>query len=161
VEFKMKLKCFFTGVFFLSAAVYAQNDKNCEAAVDAAASMNMNQSECDYSNKGLNGFLQKAFKKGEEGATLETSNNTEKANNNNIQEAEKKSDKSKLEKTSAKNFILNAETIQWADLTVLRTQLLSKAMEKCGTSFTVAGETYRLLTGGKLELAMRFECISG
>jgi|GEM_PF-736436 len=156
----MKLQHVLTCLFFLSTAVYAQDDKNCEAAVDAAASMNMNQPECDYSDKGLNGYLQKAFKKSEEGATLETGNHKEAANSNNIPEAERKTEKNKPEKISTKNFLLNADLIQWADTSAARAQLLSKAMEKCGTGFTIAGETYRPLAGDRLKLTMRFECVN-
>jgi hypothetical protein len=155
----MKMQIVLACVFFLSATVYAQSDKNCEAAVDAAASMNMNQPECDYSDKGLNGYLKKAFKKGEDGATLETSNNKEATVRNNIQENEKQIGESKQEKRNTKNFSLNAETIQWVDTSAARIQLLSKAMEKCGTGFTVVEETYRVLAS-KLELSMRFECVN-
>ena len=156
-------RVFFTYVFSISAVVYAQDNKNCEAAVDAAASMNMNQKECDYSDKGLNGFLQKAFKRGEEGATLETGANTgtnkEAANKNNIQKSEEKLEKNKSEKVGAKNFLLSLDVLQWSDTSGARIQLLSKAMEKCGQGFTVLEETYRILADGSLGLAMRFECV--
>ena len=38
------------------------SSSKCAAAVDAADSMNVNKPDCVYSNEGLNGFLQKAFK---------------------------------------------------------------------------------------------------
>lgn len=66
----MKLLAIFW--LFLCIAVPVASNENCEAAVDAADTMNVNQRDCDYSNEGLNGFLQKAFKKGNEGAVLET-----------------------------------------------------------------------------------------
>ena len=161
----MKLKIVLICVFFFSTATYAQNDKSCEAAVDAAASMNMNQPECDYSDKGLNGFLQKAFKNGEEGATLDTGDNkgaVNKNNNDSEQTLQKnKQEKTKQENSNEKNFLLNVQLVDWADASVVRTQLLSKAMEKCGAGFTITEETYRSLLGEKLELSMRFECVNG
>ena len=155
----MKLQIVLACVFFLSTVVCAQGDKNCEAAVDAAASMNMNQPECDYSDKGLNGYLKKAFKKNEDGATLETGDNKEVVGKNNIQESENKLGKIKPEKVRAESFLLNTEATQWADISAVRMPLLAKAMEKCGTGFTISEETYRALAGGRLKLTMRFECI--
>ena len=161
----MKLQSILICLYFLSTTVYAQSDKNCEAAVDAAASMNMNQPECDYSDKGLNGYLKRAFKKGEEGATLATDDPKATANENKIREDGNKLEsselkKSKPEKNSIKNFLLNAEAVQWADTSVVRTQLLAKAMEECGKGFMITEEAYRALAGGKLKLTMRFECVS-
>ena len=161
----MKVVPIFACAFLISTAVYAQDIKNCEAAaVDAAASMNMNQADCDYSNKGLNGVLHKAFKRGEEGATLETNTdaNTNKdlANKNNIQQSSEKLEKNKSEKINAKSFLLNTEATKWVDTFTVRIQLLSNAMEKCGKGFTVLEETYRPLASGSLGLTMRFECTS-
>lgn len=143
----------------IACAVQADDkvDKDCGAAVDAADSMNMNQQDCDYSNEGLNGFLQKAFKKGDEGAVLETGADTEK---NNLPEKNPpvlKADKANG-KTINKEFTLGAEVDQWANLPVARAQLLPKALEKCGRGFAVTGEHYRSLGMGKIELELRFQC---
>ena len=54
-------------LLLVTASVHSEeSNTECVPAVDAADSMNVNQKECDYSNEGLNGFLQKAFKKGEQ-----------------------------------------------------------------------------------------------
>lgn len=131
--------------------------KNCEAAVDAADSMNVNQQDCDYSNEGLNGFLQKAFKKSEEGAVLETTG-TEK---NTVTPAAQEMLVQGLRTTNNKieqNFMLRVEVDQWANLPVARAQLLPKALEKCGNGFAIIGEHYRSLTMGRIELALTFQC---
>ncbi len=137
--------------------------KNCEAAVDAADSMNVNQQDCDYSNEGLNGFLQKAFKKGEEGAVLETTgtekNTTVSAAQDApaIQEASAQGLRASKQKVE-QNFMLRVEVDQWANLPVARAQLLPKALEKCGNGFAIIGEHYRSLAMGRIELALTFQC---
>lgn len=131
--------------------------KNCEAAVDAADSMNVNQQDCDYSNEGLNGFLQKAFKKGEEGAVLETTG----AEKNTTSPAAQEVPAQSLRTTGKKieqNFMLRVEVDQWANLPVARAQLLPKALEKCGNGFAIIGEHYRSLAMGRIELALTFQC---
>ncbi|RYY74935.1 MAG: hypothetical protein EOO52_11495 [Gammaproteobacteria bacterium] len=154
----MKLQHSLAIILFLSAGAYAQNDKSCEAAVDAAASMNMNQPDCDYTDKGLNGFLHKAFKKDEEGAVLETSK--EGGSKEKSPASEKNAEQNKSEKVVTKSFLLSIKATQWSELTSARTQLLSKAMEKCETGFSVSGENYHVAEKGKLELSMRFECMN-
>lgn len=143
-------------------------DDECEAAVDAAASMNVNQKECDYSDKGLNGFLHKAFKKSNEGAVLET---TEKSttsltgapeeNSNPAPQSPVKSyalteNKQPIKKVRV--FSLEVEVDQWAHLPVVRAQLLPKALERCGKGFSITGEHYRSLSMGRVELQLQFEC---
>lgn len=154
-----------------SAQANDDPDKKCEAAVDAADSMNVNQKDCDYSDKGLNGFLQKAFKKGDEGAVLETSTAAEQKAESQPTPgvlrttAEQKIAVTKVAETKAaevrgasKAFTLEVEVDQWANLPVARAQLLPKALEKCGKGFSVVGEHYRSLGMGKIELQLAFEC---
>jgi hypothetical protein len=142
--------------FAFPALADNKTDDECEAAVDAAESMNVNRKDCDYSDKGLNGFLQKAFKKGEEGASLNTGEvpaqqpiqagqplNTQSAN---------------VQKNTDKNFLFRVEVDQWANLPAARTQLLPKALEKCGKGFSIIGEHYRGLPMGRIELALTFQC---
>jgi hypothetical protein len=131
--------------------------KNCDAAVDAADSMNVNQQDCDYSNEGLNGFLQKAFKKGEEGAVLETTSTEKNTAVPAAQEAPVQSLRPSKEKAE-QNFMLRVEVDQWANLPVARAQLLPKALEKCGNGFAIIGEHYRSLAMGRIELALTFRC---
>lgn len=144
------LVCTFGLVF--SASVWAEREEECVAAVDAADSMNVNQKDCDYSDKGLNGFLQKAFKKGEEGAVLETSSAEKPA-------AEAiKPGLAKAQKSDSQYFTMTIEVDQWANLPVARAQLLPKALEQCGKGFSVTGEHYRSLAMGRIELRLQFEC---
>ena len=134
-----------------------KTEKECEAAVDSADSMNVNQRDCDYSDKGLNGFLQKAFKKGDEGAVLETGSSGEKINavattrsalqNNTV-----------TDKGGDKNFTLSAEVDQWSSVPVARARLLPKALERCGEGFAITGEHYRSLAMGRIELSLQFKC---
>ena len=127
-------------------------EEDCDPAVDAADSMNVNQQECDYSDKGLNGFLQKAFKKGEDGAVLETGS-AEKVSSTKPQPA-----LAKPQNSESEYFTLGTEVDQWANLPVARAQLLPKALERCGKGFAVTGEHYRSLAMGRIELRLQFEC---
>ncbi|HSC66776.1 MAG TPA: hypothetical protein VLC79_03725 [Cellvibrio sp.] len=133
-------------------AVQAYADDNCASAVDAADSMNVNQKDCDYTNEGLNGVLHKAFKKGSEGAVLET--------------AEAKSAVAPVaavaavqtNKVTDTNLSLRVEVDQWSNVALARTQLLPKAMEKCPKGFSVQRENYRPLPMGRIDLTIEFTC---
>lgn len=134
-----------------------KTEKECEAAVDSADSMNVNQPDCDYSNKGLNGFLQKAFKQGDEGAVLETG--TAGAKMNGAAENPSVLQKSKVaDSSNNKNFTLSVEVDQWSSVPVARARLLPKALEKCGEGFAITGEHYRSLAMGRIELSLEFKC---
>ncbi len=153
--------CLLLVAFSVEASEAAK--KNCEAAVDAADSMNVNQQDCDYSNEGLNGFLQKAFKKGEEGAVLETTGAEKNTTAPTTQDAPATQEASAQGLRTSKqkveqNFILRVEVDQWANLPVARAQLLPKALEKCGNGFAIIGEHYRSLAMGRIELALTFQC---
>jgi len=128
-------------------------EEECDAAVDAAESMNVNRKDCDYSDKGLNGFLKKAFKKGDEGASVNTDKVSAQANLQplNTQAAN-------IQNDTDKNFLFRVEVDQWANLPVARAQLLPKALEKCGKGFSIIGEHYRGLPMGRIELALTFQC---
>ncbi|WP_331346625.1 hypothetical protein [Cellvibrio sp. UBA7661] len=148
-------------IFFLGlcAAFPVLANDECEAAVDAADSMNVNQKDCDYSKEGLNGFLQKAFKKGSEGAVLETSGNSKSESPEAIEKNNKVAPaKSNVRETAQQSFRLSVEVDQWANLPVARAQLLPKALEKCGKGFSITGEHYRSLAMGRIELQLQFEC---
>lgn len=138
----------------MASFVYA--DDKCGSAVDQADSMNVNQKDCDYSEEGLNGFLQKAFKKGEEGAVLSTSQNKESLTVKSAQPALKKTNEI-LSGTA--NFLLSAEVDQWANVPVARNQLLPKAMERCERGFAVHQENYRPLAMGRISLSIVFSCL--
>lgn len=133
-------------------------DDTCEAAVDAADSMNVNQQDCDYTDKGLNGFLQKAFKKGSEGgAVLETAAENpvdEKMSaTGGAQNLPRKSIQTK------KVLSLSVEVDQWSSVVLARTQLLPKAMEQCANGFSVEREHYRPLAMGRISLSIEFICL--
>lgn len=144
-------------ILILAFAFPALADNNieeeCDAAVDAAESMNVNRKGCDYSDKGLNGFLKKAFKKGDEGASVNTDKVSAQANLQplNTQAAN-------IQNDTDKNFLFRVEVDQWANLPVARAQLLPKALEKCGKGFSIIGEHYRGLPMGRIELALTFQC---
>ncbi|WP_039916371.1 hypothetical protein [Cellvibrio mixtus] len=153
-------------IIMLLVAVSAYADENpgkdCVTAVDAADSMNVNQKDCDYSDEGLNGFLQKAFKKGDDGAVLETNTKSEKNNT-----AEKNSttvknpsvlQANKVTATNENVFTLSVEIDQWANLPLARGRLLPKALERCGEGFAIVGEHYRSLKLGRIELELSFLC---
>ncbi len=134
-------------------------NKECEAAVDAADSMNVNQKGCDYSDKGLNGFLQKAFKKGDEGAVLSTSANNEKKQVQSVA-AGQAYDSGLEKKTSLKGVpVLSVEVDQWANVSLAKNQLLPKIMERCSKGFSVTGESYRALPMGRIELTIHYACL--
>lgn len=151
----------FLAALMLLVAFSAQADdkteKECEAAVDSADSMNVNQRGCDYSDKGLNGFLQKAFKKGDEGAVLETGTSGEKINGA-VTNPSALQKNTVNDKSGAKNFTLSAEVDQWSSVPVARARLLPKALEKCGEGFAITGEHYRSLAMGRIELSLEFKC---
>lgn len=151
----MKELCCSLLVIWLAAcgisAAFAEEE--CANAVDAADSMNVNQKDCDYSDKGLNGFLQKAFKKGEEGAVLNTSSevNSEQAA---IKVAAEENNATSIDKT-----VLIVEVEQWANVVLAKTQLLQKVMERCNKGFNVQGETYRPLPMGRIQLSLEYQCL--
>lgn len=147
--------CLLLAVFSVQADEAAK--KNCEAAVDAADSLNVNQPDCDYSDEGLNGFLQKAFKKGEEGAVLETTTKENNATAHTAAEVPAQTLRASKDKAE-QNFMLRVEVDQWANLPVARAQLLPKALEKCGNGFAIIGEHYRSLVMGRIELSLTFQC---
>lgn len=131
-------------------------DEECANAVDAADSMNVNQKDCDYSDQGLNGFLQKAFKKGEEGAVLNTSNN-ENQTAANVVPIGQNQNSNQL----AQNRILqlSAEVENWANVALVKQQILPKLMERCSKGFTVVSESYLPLAMGRLELRIEYKCL--
>ena len=151
----MKLFAIFLPVLCVAVPVLA-ND-SCEAAVDAADSMNVNQPDCDYTNEGLNGFLQKALKKGSEGAVLETSakNSADKEKSAVLIATEQ----TKKNIPLAEVFSLSVEVDQWSSVTLARAQLLPKAMERCTKGFSVQRENYRPLAMGRIALTIEFTCL--
>lgn len=149
----------FIAIAIMAACCAAQTyaDDTCGNAVDAADSMNVNQQGCDYTKEGLNGALHKAFKRGSEGAVLETTAKSPadpKTQTNAL--AATTANKTLLNKTQ---FVLSVEVDQWPSVALARTQLLPKAMERCAQGFTVEREHYRSLAMGRIALSMEFSCI--
>lgn len=140
-----------------SGMTYAFAEDTCDNAVDAADSMDLNQKECDYSDKGLNGFLQKAFKKGNEGAVLSTS------------DADGVQPQAQMASTAVvtsqaqnglKNVpVLSVEVDQWANVALAKNQLLPKIMERCTKGFSLLNESYRSLPMGRIELSLHYSCL--
>jgi hypothetical protein len=140
-----------------SGMTYVFAEDTCDNAVDAADSMDLNQKECDYSDKGLNGFLQKAFKKGNEGAVLSTS------------DADGVQPQAQMASTAVvtsqvqnglKNVpVLSVEVDQWANVALAKNQLLPKIMERCAKGFSLLNESYRSLPMGRIELSLHYSCL--
>lgn len=135
--------------------VYA--DDNCESAVDAADSMNVNQKDCDYTNEGLNGVLHKAFKQGSEGAVLETS--VENPANVTAPAAVIAGAQASKTPATPKYLLLQVEVDQWPSVALARSQLLPKAMEQCAKGFSIVRENYRPLAMGRIALSIEFSCL--
>lgn len=143
------------GLLHLAFAAHAADE--CEAAVDAADSMNLNQKDCDYTDEGLNGVLHKAFKKGSEGAVLETA-----AENPVDEKMPATGGAQNLPRNSIqtkKVLSLSVEVDQWSSVVLARTQLLPKAMEQCANGFSVEREHYRPLAMGRISLSIEFICL--
>ena|SRR5690606_1599009 len=142
-------------LLIFSAAAFAEDD--CGSAVDAADSMNVNQKECDYSDKGLNGFLQKAFKRGEEGAVLKTSTSdaSSQASTLAATDATVEGNRSALNNTA----VFSVEVDQWANIPLAKNQLLPKVMARCNKGFRLLDESYRPLPMGRIELTIKYFCL--
>lgn len=133
-------------------------EEECESAVDAAESMNVNQKPCDYSDKGLNGFLQKAFKKSEEGAVLTTADTAQPSGNrvsSNISTAEKLAAESPLYDST----VLSVVVENWAATGAAKQQQLPKLMAVCPQGFQLEGERYIPLSMGRIQLSLIYRCL--
>lgn len=140
---------------YCATQVYA--DDNCESAVDAADSMNVNQKDCDYTDEGLNGVLHKAFKQGSEGAVLETS--VENPANVTAPAAGIAGAQASKTPATPKYLLLQVEVDQWPSVALARSQLLPKAMEQCAKGFSIVRENYRPLAMGRIALSIEFSCL--
>lgn len=154
------MKTFVTSLLLLMIAVPVLANENCETAVDAADSMNVNQKDCDYSNEGLNGVLQRALKKDGKNVVSDNQNKDAwpSATGKSPHKTTKSSGLTKTQHSGARQFSLDVEVDQWANIALARAQLLPKAMEQCGKSFSVVRESYRSLPMGRIELRLQIEC---
>ena len=142
-------------VISAGCVTHSYADDTCENAVDAADSMNVNQKNCDYSDEGLNGFLQKAFKQGSEGAVLETT----KDGSAEAHQSDTKKITVDAHSEVKKSHSHNVEVDRWASVAMARAQLLPKAMEQCDKGFSVEREYYRPLAMGRIALGIEFICL--
>jgi hypothetical protein len=126
-------------------------EENCVPAVDAMDSMNVNQKTCDYSNEGLNGVIQNAFKKDQKKLTENKSAGLKNTT----------SQKSAVTVQSARNSEqkLTAEVDQWSSVGLVRSQLLPRALAKCASGFNLKDEIYKPLAMGRIELTIIFNCL--
>ncbi len=131
------LICLAAVMFGMVPAVFAEDE--CGNAVDAADSMDVNRKDCDYSDKGLNGFLQKAFKKSDEGAVLKTSS----------------AQPQKIDGVME----LSVEIETWANVALAKQQMLPKLMERCPKGFSLVGEGYLPLPMGRIQLVLQYQCL--
>lgn len=147
-------------LLILSAVTFAEDD--CGNAVDAADSMNVNQQGCDYSDEGLNGFLQKAFKKGDEGAVLNRSRSETGAEKQFKKDAIAADEIPSVAQNPAKlnnTAVLSVVVDQWAKVPLAKNQLLPKIMEQCNSGFQVLSEIYRPQAMGRIELSVEYSCL--
>jgi uncharacterized protein YecT (DUF1311 family) len=126
-------------------------EDKCESAVDSADSMNVNQMDCDYTDKGLNGALHKVFKRNSEGAVLKTTMDAPSV------ELNERDTTVKNPKDNAQS--VSAEVDQWSNIEIAKTQLLPKVMTKCPKGFSLLSENYRPLAMGRIELSVAFRCL--
>lgn len=117
-------------------------EEDCVAAVDAADSMNVNQKPCDYSDKGLNGVLHRAFSK-QSKASAEITADTP------VSTIDQKSP----------ILLLRAQADQWINTQLAKTQLLPQALAQCEKGFKIVAEEYRPLSMGKIEITLQYSCL--
>lgn len=142
-------------LLIFSATAFAEDD--CGNAVDAADAMNVNQKECDYSDKGLNGFLQKAFKRGEDGAVLKTSTGDASSKTSTLASTDVTGEGNRSALKNAAVF--SVEVDQWANIPLAKNQLLPKIMARCNKGFSLLDESYRPLPMGRIELTVKYSCL--
>lgn len=135
-----------------SAALPVFAEEECVPAVDAADAMNVNQSECDYSKEGLNGFLHNAFDKNDT-ATVVAASGAVAATGGSAHVAD-----GAVPAVGAVHE-LSVEVDKWSRMPDMRNQLLPKAMEICPDGFVVKGERYRPRAKGKILLVIEFSCL--
>lgn len=129
----------------------SKNDDKCAAAVDVADSMNVNHQGCDYSDKGLNGALHRAFKKNSaKGDESPASGISPSVNTPNAE----------VPGTSKKSLkiVLTDEADQWSAVQSIRAGILAKAMKVCTNGFVVIGESYKPLASGRIEMSLHIQC---
>lgn len=124
--------------FNIAHIAIAEDD--CEAAVDAADAMNVNQKPCDYSDKGLNGVLHRAF-------ANKSAENTETIAETSVSQG------------ASPTFLLRAQADQWANVPLAKTQLLPQALAQCENGFKIVAEEYRPLKMGKIEITLQCICL--
>lgn len=127
------------GISFCMVHV-AMAEEDCVAAVDAADAMNVNQKPCDYSDKGLNGVLHRAFAN-KSAETTETIAETS------------------VSQGALPTFLLRAQADLWANVPLAKTQLLPQALAQCKNGFRVVAEEYRPLKMGKIEITLQCICL--
>lgn len=119
----------------------ASAEEDCVAAVDAADAMNVNQKPCDYTDKGLNGVLHRAFAK-----------KSAESNETIAETSVSPGDTSSM-------FLLRAQADQWANVPFAKTQLLPQALAQCENGFRIVAEEYRPLKMGKIEVTLQGVCL--
>ena len=139
-------------IFAFSANVLAERAEGCLPAVDAAESLDMNQSDtCDYSKEALNGYLHQAFTKNKKQETTSAES-----------QPVVKSDVGAKKMTHEAGVIghqFKQEVDQWVGVTLARNQMLPKILALCPKGFRVIAEEYQPLPMGRIELRLIAQCI--
>lgn len=141
------MKAFFLALSMTLVAASALADDDCPSAVDAADAQNPNAyKNCDYSDKGLNGVLHRAFAK-------------KSGDNGNDNPVEKVDDEKHLagDKETAAAPV-NSEFNTAQQLQNLRFSLLQKAQHECPKGFQLDSEKY-LPAGKNMKLELVYRCL--
>lgn len=127
----------------------AYAEEECPPAADAAEAQNPNAfKNCDYSDKGLNGVLHRAWAK----KTAESDNNEAPA--------QPKSDKAVVkEEVAPKDSLADSEFNSAQQLQNLRFNLVQKAARECPRGFVVENEKFLPASGKMLKLELIYHCV--
>lgn len=133
-------------LFSLLIANFAYAAEDCPPAVEAAESQNPEAyKDCDYSDKGLNGVLHRAFKKKTDG--VEVVDHPEKAEF-------VKEEKIRGESNLVKGTFSSAQQLQ-----ALRFSLIQKASTECSKGFLLESEKYLPQVDNTLKLELFYHCL--
>jgi hypothetical protein len=127
------------GILLMLVSVASIADE-CEAAVDAAESMNVNaRTDCNYEKSGLNRVVHQLFKKEQQSSVAKSSASGAPANTPTA--------------SSVSPLIDSAE-----QLAISRHALLSVISQECTHGFRITDELY-IPVDGKLRLKLLYECL--
>lgn len=126
------------GILLMVVSVASTADE-CEAAVDAAESMNVNaRTDCNYEKSGLNRVVHQLFKKEQQSSVAKSSASGAPAS------------------TTASSMLVLMDSAE--QLAESRHALLSVISQECTQGFRITDELY-VPVDGKLRLKLQYECL--